>query len=104
MGRHSARKRPVPATRPTPPHLPAVGYPSLTLPSFAVGLAVVAVTAVPSLFNPRGHDAFTVVKTGLIEGLGPPALFCAIFLLLFQRRTLLADSLVRASAAVALTI
>ena len=76
----------------------------LTFQSLACGVAVVAVAAIPSLFNPRGHDAFTVARTGLIEGVGPLAAVCAAFALPFDLRRRAADPIILASAAVAVTL
>src|SRR5882672_1593525 len=87
-----------------PPDQPIATREVLTLQSIACGVAVVAVVAVPALFNPRGHDAFTVIKTGLLEGFGPVAALCAALASRSDSDRLRGEPVLLAGGAVAATL
>jgi O-antigen ligase/polysaccharide polymerase Wzy-like membrane protein len=74
--------------------------PGLTLDALACGLIVVALAAVPALFNPRGQNAFGVIKAGLLQVLGLVAGACAALHLWSDRRPLRAGALSAAAALV----
>jgi O-antigen ligase/polysaccharide polymerase Wzy-like membrane protein len=69
--------------------------------SSAAGVIVVALIAVPALFNPRGQDGFAIIKAALIQILGAVAAVCAIVAVWRGGARLRTSRLVAAMAAVA---
>ena len=73
-----------------------------TSTSVAFGLVVVALVAVPALFNPRGQEAFDVLKAALLGVVGPLAVVCLVMAAWFERQRLTYSPLLLASLAVAI--
>ncbi len=70
--------------------------------SVAFGIAAVALVAVPALFNPRGQEAFDVLKAALLEVIGPLAVVSAVATAWLEREHLTYSPLLLASGVVAI--
>ena len=68
--------------------------------SVALGIVVVALLAVPALFNPRGQEAFDVVKAALLEVAGSLAVMCLAAAVWFERERLAYSPLLLTSGVV----
>ena len=70
--------------------------------SVAFAVVVVALVAVPALFNPRGQEAFDVLKAALLDVVGPLAIVSAAATVWFERERLAYSPLLVASGVVAI--
>lgn len=86
--------------KPARPAARAHASPRDSLDGLACSLVIVALTAVPVLFNPRGQAAFDVVKAGLLEVLGLLAGLVALLAARTDRRPLQVQPLLIAAGGV----